>query len=1307
MGRTIDSKLSRLCDGLIEAGWLVAVIAIPLFFNIHSERVFEPDKIALLRSIALLMSAAWLVKFVDQRGWQQARALHWRGEDAFWRRPFVLPILALVLIYLLATLFSITPRVSFFGSYQRLQGTYTTFSYVVIFALLVATVRTQAQVRRVVTAVIITSIPIAFYGFLQHYELDPLPWGGDTTRRVAGHMGNAIFIAAYLIMVVPLTLGRVLDAFTSILSDVELSYADVLRASIYIFALFTQLLTIYWSGSRGPLIGLATGLFSFTLVLLVSLRNATPQQSRFRRREIGLALLLVLPTVFVLLLSSPLQRMLSRLLAFAIFGGVLALSVLAVFLMVALRRGWRWLWLSWILLTLFVAGWLLLFNVPEERLQAAGDAPVVGPVAQALVAWKELPTIGSYGRMLDPSQTEGREKSNRVRVLIWEGVVDLISPHAPLDYPDGGSDAFNFWRPLIGYGPEAMYVAYNRFYPPELATVEARNASPDRSHNETFDALVITGLLGFLAWQALYVTVFYYGFRYLGVVRGRRDRNILIGLWAGGALLGALLSLLLFDPIYLGVAVPTGTIVGLVVYLVYYAAFTEGASETTEEDGRPQPFRTRHLLMNALVAAVLAHYVEVHFGIAIAATRLHFFLFVGLMLLISYRLPQLETAAAGPARKGRAAVRANDDFVPAGVWGNFLLWTFLLALVVGIIGFSFVNYALPPDKVVETAADITTGDVFRQSLFVNPQEGFQPSPFIFLMMLIAWGLGSLLAVSEMVKEGVFAVAAAKATAVTASRRQAAAGAFVLLGLAGIAVVLVPLPSDVTSFGFRALLLLLWVGLCLYPALRLLRNGNASVLPATAVAALATVIALPLLVAGNGWLGLATAALGVAILALLWEDKSWRPFVVPPLLLGFLSLGIGLAYTYFQALLVRESLLYLLFYQGIGPVSTLYTLFFRPETTPESVVQLRVWEAEQATHFLTGFYWFAFGLLALAGLALAWQGMRRATRTATAVSGATAVVALLLGALLITQTNVRPVQADMVYKRGKPFDDQATRTGDVASWDTAVAIYERAVAMAPLEDFYYLFLGRAYLERATVAQDAEEQLALFDVAENRLLRAQAINPLNTDHTANLARLNSRWAVADAAVNPQARVVAAENYYQEALDLSPQNSVIRNEYARLAYDLKGDCAQAKEIFDRSVTIDPFYDVTYFARANVLLACAAGADEAATRQAYYEAAVASVDEGLAREPRDPRLWLEAAQLYQQLGRFEPALAALEQVRGTATQQIPPWNVAYLEATIYRDMGDLAAARAAAGEALAQAPPEVAPQIESFLQQLGGTSP
>jgi hypothetical protein len=171
--------------------------------------------------------------------------------------------------------------------------------------------------------------------------------------------------------------------------------------------------------------------------------------------------------------------------------------------------------------------------------------------------------------------------TSRVRVLIWEGALDLILPHEPLQFPDGSEDRWNVIRPLIGYGPESMYVAYNRFYPPELGTIEARNASPDRSHNETFDALVITGLLGFLVWQILYLSVFYYGFKWLGVVRSKRERNLLIGLWIGVGLLTALGFSLWRGPEYLGVALPFGSIGGLALYLIYYALFAEPDEERT------------------------------------------------------------------------------------------------------------------------------------------------------------------------------------------------------------------------------------------------------------------------------------------------------------------------------------------------------------------------------------------------------------------------------------------------------------------------------------------------------------------------------------------------------------------------------------------------------------------------------------------------------------------------------------------------------------------------------------------------------
>jgi len=53
-----DSRVGQYCSSIIEAGWLTAAATIPLFFNIHSVGVFEPDKVVLLRSITMVMLIA-------------------------------------------------------------------------------------------------------------------------------------------------------------------------------------------------------------------------------------------------------------------------------------------------------------------------------------------------------------------------------------------------------------------------------------------------------------------------------------------------------------------------------------------------------------------------------------------------------------------------------------------------------------------------------------------------------------------------------------------------------------------------------------------------------------------------------------------------------------------------------------------------------------------------------------------------------------------------------------------------------------------------------------------------------------------------------------------------------------------------------------------------------------------------------------------------------------------------------------------------------------------------------------------------
>src|SRR5690606_27300195 len=146
------TKLYTWLNAVIEAGWLAALTLAPLFFNVFSSRVFEPDKISLVRSIALMMLLAWLVKLINGGpAWlpgyrAAAQPSPPRSLSSVWqslrRVPLLIPVALLVLAYLISTAFSVARFVSWWGSYQRLQGTYTFLSYIIIALLTLAHLRT-------------------------------------------------------------------------------------------------------------------------------------------------------------------------------------------------------------------------------------------------------------------------------------------------------------------------------------------------------------------------------------------------------------------------------------------------------------------------------------------------------------------------------------------------------------------------------------------------------------------------------------------------------------------------------------------------------------------------------------------------------------------------------------------------------------------------------------------------------------------------------------------------------------------------------------------------------------------------------------------------------------------------------------------------------------------------------------------------------------------------------------------------------------------------------------------------------------
>jgi len=584
----VQTKLGIFCDKLIEAGWLAAVIVAPLFFNFYSHRSFEPDKVTLLRSIALVMAWAWIIRFIETRPSMSSLGVRHLTSS----NPLAIPALIMAGVYILTTITSVVPRISFWGAYGRPQGAYTTFSYIVIFFLMGHSLRTRQQLERLIFVLLLTSLPVSLYGVMQHYGLNPLTWVTEGAARVRSTMGNPIFLAAYLIMVVPLTLWRLLDSFSALLHGERKGISTSLLTGCYALLLATQLLCILFTQSRGPVLGLMGGLFFFLVLLAIS----------GNRRELNLAVI-----------------------------GV------AVILML----------------------FLILFNLPNSPL-----AP-----------WRDVPYLGRFAHIV-PEVYPGR-------MLIWQGAIEMATADP--------------WRTLVGYGPDSMFVAYNKFYPAELVKYEL-GERPDRAHNQSFDALVTTGLIGLAGYILLFTSVFYYGLKGLGLIRNHRQRATFILLWLIGGGLGALSPRLLEGTWQLaGMGLSLGFVAALAVYLIVHALFFNDASRKTESSWR------RRLLI-ALLSALVAHFIEIQSGIAVAATLTYFWVYAALLVIVGYSLQKEPLAqavvAAPPAEassrhrvKKREKQRRTVSRLTGGPWNSTILsYSLLMGLILTTMGFDFINY---------------------------------------------------------------------------------------------------------------------------------------------------------------------------------------------------------------------------------------------------------------------------------------------------------------------------------------------------------------------------------------------------------------------------------------------------------------------------------------------------------------------------------------------------------------------------------------------------------------------------------------
>ena len=1080
------TKLSRFCDGMIEASWLAAVIVIPLFFNVFSSRIFEPDKIAILRSISLILMGFWLVKIVDQiyvmKTSKSPLNVNFKTIMKF---PLFIPVAGMLIVYLIATLFSVSPSASFFGSYQRLQGTYTFLSYLIIFAALVGNLRLRSQLDRILTVIVLTSFPIALYGILQRYGIDPVPWEGDVAVRIASTMGNSIFVAAYLIIAFPITVERIIKQFRIILSDEKSIILHMIQATAYVIIVIFQVFAIYLSFSRGPFMGFLVSLGFLVLLLLMILRK-------------------------------------------------------------------RWIIAGLVIIGILVVSFLLLINIDGGPLESI----------------RNHPAVGRFGRMLDPTSN-----SALVRQYIWEGAAELMSPHEPLQFPDGSWDKFNSIRQVVGYGPESMFVAYNPFYVPKLGSVERRNASPDRAHNETWDALITTGGLGLLAYIGLFSAIFYYSLKWLGFITRNKHKYLFLVIYILCGLLGSIIASLWRGVPYIGIGLPFGLVFGLLLYIVLFALFGK------YDQLRGPDAITRYILISVLLSAILAHFIEINFGIAIVATRTYFWVLVGILIFVGYissiKLNLWDENHDGledTAQPGNTTVKlSRGNKKPKlrkgkNVRGS-IDWL-LGALIPGLLS-SIVLITLGFD------------------LIGNPKR----IENVLTILLTTF--------TEISRDGVF----------------------------------------VESAGIALMVLSTWLVSGIILALESLDNKNTEAL------------------------------------------KKQSPIVIVLFVLG-VSLILSAIFWFWHAsglaAIVMKS------------VSSLDDLFSN----------VAMYES-----ILTKYYIFIFLLLIV--LAILFVIIRQKKFLSENNSSLVGLIAMMCVIPLvvwgISSLNLRVIQADVVFRIASAF-------ARPNQWTIAVEVYNRANQLAPSEDYYYLSLAGAYFEQAKTIEDPNARDELLRKTEADLLRARELNPLNTDHTGNLARLYSLWAsYTDDVVIKQDRLKTSSDFYKTAVTLSPKNARLWDEWALLYLTTLNQPDVGYKKLEQALEIDPEYDWTHGLLGDYFSKLASVSDSDSDRLFYldkaakeYELAIRFVKYYEAQHKYSYLLAL--ANIYTKLSRYEDAidtyLIALKETKGGGQ-----WQIEEALARLFYQQGNKENALFYAREAYLNAPEDHKDRIEDLISLINGS--
>ena len=358
---------------------LVGIFIVPFVSLINISSFVFPfvtSKAFLFRILIEILAGAWVMLIIFDKKYRT----RWNWLP--------ISICAFLGVITVADIFGINPYTSFWGTFERMDGLINLLHIGAFFFIASSILSTEKLWDRFFNTTIGVSVAVSLYGILQLVAKLPTEIPG----RIDSTIGNAGFFATFLLI-------NIFLALYMLIKSEKLNRA-------YIPIIILHLIALFFTGTRGAVVGLVAGIIVAGVILSLFANNHiedTPKKL--------------------------------RIISISIISGIIVL--IGIFFIIK-------------------------------------DQPFI----------KENPILGRFAAI------SAQDIQNQNRLKVWAIALTGIKE-----------------RPILGWGQENFNTVFQNNYQASLYADETRF---DRTHNIVLDWLINGGLLGLLAYLAIYAVALFY-----------------------------------------------------------------------------------------------------------------------------------------------------------------------------------------------------------------------------------------------------------------------------------------------------------------------------------------------------------------------------------------------------------------------------------------------------------------------------------------------------------------------------------------------------------------------------------------------------------------------------------------------------------------------------------------------------------------------------------------------------------------------------------------------------------------------------